>query len=132
SVPRELAFVLSLVAALAVCIAMTGNLGANGTDRLRLSFFGMPRLYLQRYVMLVADRAAALILGPDALTTVRAAGIGAVAGVALAVFTALVTGSLQARARNLPALLAALYLYFASLALTAFARLFWLLIPFHQ
>src|SRR5439155_4784351 len=44
-----------------------------------------PRSYLLRYLNLATDRAAALVLAPSALATVRAAGTAAIAGVALAV-----------------------------------------------
>jgi hypothetical protein len=127
---RELGFALSLVAALAVCVALTGNLGSN--RGLHLSFLEMPGVYLLKYVMLVSDRVAALVLRPGALATVRAAGTGAVAGVALGVLAALVTGSLRAQRRTLPAFLAALYLYFASLLLTILGRLFWVLMALHD
>jgi hypothetical protein len=129
---RELGFALSLVTALAVCIAVTGNLGSNGTGSIRLSFLDMPRFYLLRYLMLVADRTAALVLVPGGLASVRATGTEATAGVALVVFAALAAGSLAAQWRTLPALLGALYLFFASLLLTTLGRLFWALTPLHD
>jgi uncharacterized protein DUF6212 len=92
----------------------------------------MPRVYLLRYVMLVSDRVAALVLRPGALATVRAAGTGAVAGVALAVLAALVTASLRAHGRTLPVLLAALYLFFASLLLTTLGRLVLVVMSLHD
>ena len=129
---RELGFALSLVTALAVCLAVTGNLGSNGTGTIRLSFLDMPRLYVLRYLVLVSDRLAALVLMPGGVASVRAMGTEATAGVALAVLAALAAGSLAAQWRTLPALLAALYLFFASLLLTMLGRLFWVLKPLHD
>jgi hypothetical protein len=129
---RELGFAIALVTALAICIAVTGNLGSNGTGSIRLSFLDMPRLYLLRYLILVSDRVAALVLMPGALASVRTTGTGATTGVALVVLAALAAASLAARGRTLPALLGALYLFVASLLLTTIGRLFWLLAPVHQ
>jgi len=128
----ELAFALTLLVALALCILITRNLGANPGGSVHLSFFDNPPGYLERYGALVADRIAALALAPGPLATVRAAGSGAVAAIAIAACAALLASSLPARSTTLPALLAALYLFLASLLLTTLGRLVWAVLPLNS
>lgn len=124
---RELAFALTLVSALALCIAISGTLGANVHGVYHLSFFGMPGVYLARYVALVSDQMA--VLGPDALTAAPAAGPAATAGVALLVLAGLVAGALIGGRKKLAAILAAAYLFLASLLLSTLGRLVFALLP---
>jgi len=125
----ELAFALTLLAALALCTLITGNLGANAAGSIHLSVLDSPRFYLERYGALVADRVAALALPPGTLAAVRAAGNRAVAATAIAVLAALVAFSLRVRRTTPPGLLAALYLFFASVLLTSLGRLAWAVLP---
>jgi len=125
----ELAFVVTLVAALVFCFLVTRSLGANVMGKTQLSFFDSPRGYLERYGALAADRVPALLLAPRALAVVRTAGSGAVAGMAIAVWAALLAFSLPARGRTLPGLVATLYLFLASLLLSTLGRLIWAVLP---
>jgi len=125
----ELAFALTLVGALALCIGITGDLGSNVQGTLYGQFLDMPHLYLTRYGALVGDQVAALILEPDALTAARAAGPGATAGVALVVLAGLVASALIGRRKKLPVILAAAYLFLATLLLVTVGRLVSALLP---
>jgi len=125
----ELAFALTLASALALCIALTSNLGSNVQGTFHLSFFDMPRVYLVRYGTLVGDQVAALVLEPGALRTARAAGPVATAGVALVVLAGLVASALIGRREKLTAILAVAYLFLASLFLSTIGRLVFALLP---
>ena len=117
------------MSALALCIVITGNLGSNVQGTFHLSFFDMPRVYLARYVALVSDQVAALVLEPGALTAARAAGPGATAGVALVVLAGLVASALIRGRDKLAAILAAVSLFLASLFLSTIGRLVFALLP---
>jgi hypothetical protein len=117
------------VIALALCFLLTGNLGANVQGTLHLSFFTMPSVYLERYVALVSDRVAALVLGSGTLAAVRAAGVGATAAVALAVLACVVAATLVGRRGLVQTILAAAYLYLASLFLSTMGRLVFAVLP---
>ena len=125
----ELAFALALVIALALCFLLTGNLGANVQGTLHLSFFSMPSVYLERYVALVSDRVAALVLGSATLAAVRTAGAGATAAVALAVLVCLLAAALVGRRGVGQTILVAAYLYLASLFLSTMGRLVFAVLP---
>ncbi|HKA29348.1 MAG TPA: hypothetical protein VKH82_08240 [Candidatus Binatia bacterium] len=119
----ELAFALTLVSALALCIVVTGDLGSNVQGTFHLSFFDMPPVYLARYVRLVSDQVTALVLEPGALKAARAAGPGAPAGVALVVLASLVAIALIGEREKLIVIVAEVYLFLASLFFSMVGRL---------
>ena len=125
----ELAFALTLVSALALCIGITGDLGSNVQGTFGGKFLDIPRLYLTRYGVLVGDQVAALVLEPGALTVARATGPGATAGVALIVLAGLVASALIGRRKKLIAILAAAYLFLATLFLATIGRQVFALLP---
>jgi hypothetical protein len=121
----EAGFAITLFAAFAVLVLLTGNLGAEpvawkGTEG--YSLLQQPFVYLRKYACVLSYRAAVLGLPPPLMDRVDAAGNLAVAGITGLLLAALIAASAAGRYRSLPGLLLAIGFFAGSFLLLMIGR----------